>query len=320
VTVNNYGWVNLDWMSATIESGDFYLAMYQVNNAPDAAPIGIDTDNPTYFRSYSKFGGLGWSLSAFQDFMIRAWVSGPEGDDAVADASGNNWMSVPRIETGYRDLLITQSGSLPKILPGYERFDANYKAVEGMSNRDVTNYRVGRYSNFNPNGSPTAGTLTELATTGNLQYNDFAWAGLPQGWYAYGVKALYTSGMYSDWAISNIVGHHMDYQVTINVTLSTGLEPSGVAITMQGNEWPYETFTAVTPASGTVIFDPVWKGYYDIIAIKVGYDTYVIENTFINSDKVFNIMLQEKKYAPGCLVVDPLTLEARRGHGSKTGI
>ena len=55
VTVNNYGWVSLDWMGATIEDGSFYLAMYQSGNSPNAAPIGIDTDNPTYFKSYSKF-------------------------------------------------------------------------------------------------------------------------------------------------------------------------------------------------------------------------------------------------------------------------
>jgi hypothetical protein len=59
-----------------------------------------------------------------------------------------------------------------------------------------------------------------------------------------------------------------------------------------------------------VVFDPVWLGHYDITAVKIGYDTYIIENTFINSDKVFNIVLSEKKYAPDCLVVDPLTLEA----------
>ena len=36
----------------------------------------------------------------------------------------------------------------------------------------------------------------------------------------------------------------------------------------------------------------------------------VISNTYINADKTYNIVLSEKKYAPTCLVVDPLTLEA----------
>src|SRR5512138_949696 len=58
------------------------------------------------------------------------------------------------------------------------------------------------------------------------------------------------------------------------------------------------------------LFDPVWKGHYDVTAFKIGYDTYKISNTFISSDKVFNIVLSEKKYPPTCLVVDPVSLKA----------
>ncbi|MBP6871328.1 MAG: carboxypeptidase regulatory-like domain-containing protein [Bacteroidales bacterium] len=310
VTVNNYGWVSLDWMNATIEDGSFYLAMIQVGSNPNAAPIGVDTDNPTYFRSYIFIPGApSWSLSPMQDLMIRAWVSGPEGDMMANNAKGE-WKATPKVPATWTKYAATASGTLPKILPGYERNDARIRPVMGMANRDVTNYRVARYSNFDPNGSPAAGTLTELATTTNQFYNDYAWAGLPMGWYAYGVKALYTSGLYSNYTISNIVGHLMDYQVTVNVTLSTGLEPSNVEVTLKAREYPYEDFFAVTPASGTVVFDMVWRGHYDVCAFKIGYDEYCIENAFINSDKVYNIMLSEKKYPPTCLVVDPVSLEA----------
>ena len=43
---------------------------------------------------------------------------------------------------------------------------------------------------------------------------------------------------------------------------------------------------------------------------KIGYDMYMINNAFINADKVYNIVLSEKKYPPTCLVVDPVSLEA----------
>ena len=311
VTVNNYGWVSFDWLSATIEDGSFYLAMIQTANSQNSAPIGIDTDNPTYFRSYSYFQGApGWVLSPLQDFMMRAWVVGNEGDAVTMSAGAKNWKATPRVPANWQQHGMTASGTLPRILPGYERTDATFRGVAGMSNRDVTNYRVGRYSNFDPNGSPAAGTLTELATTTNLYYNDYAWAGLPMGWYAYGVKALYTSGLYSNYTISNIVGHLMDYTVTVNVTLSTGLEPSDVDIELKGLEFPYEVYFDVTPASGTVVFDMVWRGHYDITAYKIGYDMYVISNTFVNNDKVYNIMLSEKKYPPTCLYVDPVSVQA----------
>ncbi|HEY6020287.1 MAG TPA: T9SS type A sorting domain-containing protein, partial [Candidatus Paceibacterota bacterium] len=110
--------------------------------------------------------------------------------------------------------------------------------------------------------------------------------------------------------ISNIVGHLMDYQVTVNVTLSTGMEPINVEITLKGLEYPYDELFAVTPASGTVVFDPVWRGHYDINAFKIGYETYTINNAFINSDKVYNIVLGEKRYPPTCLTVDPVSLIA----------
>ena len=71
-----------------------------------------------------------------------------------------------------------------------------------------------------------------------------------------------------------------------------------------------KTYFAVTPASGTVVFDMVWRGHYDITAFKIGYDTYKINNAFVNADKVYNIVLSEKKYPPTCLTVDPVSLEA----------
>ena len=310
VTVNNYGWVSFDWISATFTEGSFYLVMIQTLGSQNSAPIGIDTDNPTYFRSYSYFAGApDWVLSPLQDFMMRAWVDGPEGD-ALTDNAPKAWKATPRVPANWQQYAMTASGTLPRILTGYERSDARYRGVEGMGTRDVTNYRVARYSNFDPNGSPAAGTLSELATTTNLFYNDNAFGGLPMGWYAYGVKALYTSGLYSNYTISNIVGHLLDYQVTVNVTLSTGLEPINVEVELKGSEYPYENYFAVTPGSGTVVFDMVWRGHYDISAFKIGYDMYMIENTFINNDKVYNIVLSEKKYAPTCLVVDPVSLEA----------
>jgi hypothetical protein len=76
VTVNNYEWVEFEGMTAEITEGDFYLAMKQLAPSPDAAPIGVDTDNPTYFRSYVKFNDSTWLLSPLQDFMIRAWITG----------------------------------------------------------------------------------------------------------------------------------------------------------------------------------------------------------------------------------------------------
>ena len=311
VTVNNYGWVSVDWMNAEITEGDFYVAMLQTAPAPHSAPLGVDMTNPTYYKSYSKIQGNPWSLSAYQDFMIRAWVNGPEGVALNTNNTTARFVYPPKIsQEEFNKIALSKSGVIPSNHGGTESNAVRYAGVESASNRNVANYQVARYSDFDPNGSPDAGTLTELATTGNLSYNDMAWADLPMGWYAYGVKAKYTSGDWSDYAISKIVGHMMDYNVMVNVTLNSGLEPSNVAITMQGMEYPYETYTAVTPASGQVIFDPVWRGNYSFEAFKIGYDLYRIDNIFVNADKVINVVLAEKKYPPTNLFVNPLTLKA----------
>ena len=75
VTVNNYGWVEFEGLTAAITEGDFYLAMKQTAPSPNTAPIGVDMDNPTYFKSYMYLTqDQIWVLSPLQDFMIRAWT------------------------------------------------------------------------------------------------------------------------------------------------------------------------------------------------------------------------------------------------------
>ncbi len=306
VTVNNFGWVDFDWFSASFTEGDFYISMIQVVPAPNAAPIGIDVDNPTYYRSYSNFQGQGWTLSPYQDFMIRAWVDGPEGDFVMTDGVE---MKIPAKPVGFHQVAMSLTGIPPLTLPGVEKVGL-YKAVEGVASRDVTGYGVVRYSDFDPNFPPELGTMTPLATTSNLYYNDMAWAGLVQGWYAYGVRAHYTSCEWSEYAVSNIVDHLMEAEITVNVTLSTGFEPVNVEIEMQGLEYPYQTYTDVTPSSGTVVFDPVWKGCYTVTAFKIGYELYRIDSICFYDNDIINIVLSEKKYPVTNLYVDPLTLIA----------
>jgi hypothetical protein len=158
VTVNNYGWVEFEGMTAEITAGNFYLAMKQLAPAPDAAPIGVDTDNPTYNRSYSYFqGSPGWVLSPLQDFMIRAWIYG-------------------------------------------------YNQPE----RAFDSFEVARFSGFDPDGSPLLGDMTVLETVYESNYEDFDWAGLSPGYYAYGVRTHFTGGEWSDYDVSNVVSHSGD--------------------------------------------------------------------------------------------------------------
>jgi len=79
ITVDNYGWVEYyDIFDITFEEGDFYLVMWQLGDNTNSAPVGVDTDAPIVYQSYNKLPGTNtWSLSPYQDFMIRAYVDGP---------------------------------------------------------------------------------------------------------------------------------------------------------------------------------------------------------------------------------------------------
>ncbi|MFO7615169.1 MAG: T9SS type A sorting domain-containing protein [Bacteroidales bacterium] len=85
VMVNNYHWIDFEGLSDTITEGDFFLAMKQLVPAPEAPPIGIDCEIPTYYRSYIKFDDFPWMSAPLQDLMIRAWYTTTLGgtDDSV---------------------------------------------------------------------------------------------------------------------------------------------------------------------------------------------------------------------------------------------
>ena len=307
VTVNNYGWVTFQGLNAEITEGAFYLVMVQGTLSPNCAPIGIDQDLPTLYRSYSRNVSTGgaWGLSPFQDMMMRAIVYGsPSATDGITSA-------------GDAHLVLKQRGlisqSAPHALGGIEG-KATYRAAVDFEDgsRAITSYRVVRYSNFDPNGDPSLGTKVGLgnAVSGNTYTDGGAtWAGLPGGWYAYGVAANYPNNFISDTIVSNIVGHGILAEVTVNVSLTTGGSPAGAVVMLTGEDYPYESYMATVPDNGQVIFPTVWYGHYVVDAMKVGFDDYTI-NVNITGDRTINIMLAEKKYKPRNLYVDALTLVA----------
>jgi len=77
VLIYHHGWITFSGLDAQIDSGDFFISMKQINPFPNTAPIGIDNTIPVEGRSYQRASGGTWSLSAYQDFMIRPIIDGP---------------------------------------------------------------------------------------------------------------------------------------------------------------------------------------------------------------------------------------------------
>jgi hypothetical protein len=305
-SVTNLGWVTVEGLNAVIASGDFYLVMTQGSVAPNCAPIGVDQTQPSYYKSYSRniVAGGAWALSPYQDLMMHAIVvgaAGGGGDKPVAS-------SVKLFPVKQRGMI---SMIRPLAIPGLEG-KSQYAPAQGFETDAMDHYKIWRLSEFDPSGPVSAGTFTALPDAVVTSYTDGGaiWAGLPQGWYAYGVAAVYPNGDVSDTIYSNIVGHKFLVSVTVNVSLTTGGSPAGAIVTLTGSDYPYEVYTATVPASGQVIFDGiVWKGNYTLYVHKGGFTDYLITAN-ITTDRIFNVILEEMKYKPRNLYVDDLTLVA----------
>jgi hypothetical protein len=171
----------------------------------------------------------------------------------------------------------------------------------------VVNYRVGRFSNFDPNGPPQAGTLTELATTTGNYYVDNAWGGLPAGWYCYGIKCLYNNGIYSDYVVSdNWYGFISD--ATVNISLSDQSARNDIFVNLSGYYPVNEVFTAITNYNGDANFNNIDVGEFMLSAYKPRFDLYTEDTLVIHSDTVFSgFELQESRIPVDSLVVNPFT-------------
>ena len=308
VTVNSYGWINAAIPNAhEIASGSFYLVMVQLSAEPNCVPIGVDESLPKAYKSYSRnvVAGSPWALSPYQDFMMHAVVSSPMADDDNAVAG--NFVSPSKVQG-----MISQSS--PMADAGVE-MDATVTAPEGYDNYDmVSKYSLSRISlgAVTPvppasgvftllNNSITALTYTESGTT---------WSSLAQGWYAYGVKAVYPNAQESSFKYTNPIPHKMFADVTVNVKLVCGFVPAvGAVVTLTGADYPNDVLTLTAPASGTVFFDNVLKGNYQLKIRKSGYTDYVM-SVVLTGNKTIDAVLEDLRYAPRNLFVDDMTLVA----------
>lgn len=135
ITVKNYYWVSFGKLQANIQEGDFYIAIHQLNDAPESIAIGIDEEHPVEYRSYSKDPNGEWEISIFHDFMIRAVVSGDYNEQGkhthldeitynVAEYTGFDPLA--QNDTGTQSMLFTnltdQMAFVQGLTPGYRKY------------------------------------------------------------------------------------------------------------------------------------------------------------------------------------------------------
>lgn len=311
VTVNSYGWITVSGLNANITAGDFYLVMVQGSQSPNCVPIGVDESNPKAYKSYSRNVGTGaaWALSPYQDFMMHAIIKGAISSDDDALVVGKTL--TPSKVAGMISM------HAPSAVAGIEATTAEVTAPEGFDNSDVVSrYQLDRFVIADPNVAVNVAPNTTFVNISNtltaLTYVDggTTWANLAQGWYAYGVKAIYPNGDKSAYVYTNLVPHKLYADVTVNVKLVCGFVPAvGSVVKFTGQDYPHNVYTQTVPASGTVFFDNMIMGKYDLSITKAGYYTYT-QVVNITGNRTLNIVMEDRRYVPRNLFVDDRTLVA----------
>ncbi|NOU48397.1 MAG: T9SS type A sorting domain-containing protein, partial [Bacteroidales bacterium] len=300
VTVDNFGWVNFDnAFHATVNSGNFYIAVWKLFTQ---VPVGVDQNVPTYYRSYVKPVGGNWAASSYQDFMIRAIVSGP-GTNVAERTSG---VTIYPAKPTMTDFVATCA---PNGTPGLEKTGLYVIEPNQEASRELVDYAVERITGFDPEAgeTPEDGDMTIIAAHNATQsFNDANFGAQPAGFYAYGVRANY-SVENSTWVYSNVVAHGLDNVVTLNVSRCDGGDVAGAEVHLLGHNYPYQHLMATTDASGVVVFDSVINGIYDLSAFKLAFQPYVHNGILINYDYTEDVVLANKTYPAKNLVVDPAT-------------
>ena len=176
-----YNWIQFEFAGITITDGDFYIAHVQGGNYPDCLPTAIDDSNPVY-RSYSRYvtGGEDWEVASYADFMIRAFVNGPEGGKFIC--AGGSVVEIDNINVEHSVSIRPTS-----LLVGeYEQGNGAMDDVVFYTKEDsLLGYNVYRMD---------AIIDTLLSTTTDTIYTDLSPVNYVE--YAYYIKAIWKTDLY----------------------------------------------------------------------------------------------------------------------------
>ena len=262
VIPTDFGWNEFTFPTPiSAPAGDFYLAMVQGGNAPNAAGL-ADDKTVGLFRSVSRFvtGGAPW-MPADGNFMMRAVCHGAGGPLDLDDPS------------------------------------------ESLIQYQVWRLRQGEEQN--------PSIWVDLGTTTDLSALDTNWFNLSCGPYRWGIKAEYSSSRWSPARFTNIIGKCWTVDITVDVDLSCDeANKAGAFICLKNLVYPDTIYSFTVDTSGSHLFSNVWRGSYDLMVTKFGYqsDTNTLSLT---QDTIFSVYLLQEKPPPTNLQVDSKTLVAQ---------
>ncbi|NVO20632.1 MAG: carboxypeptidase regulatory-like domain-containing protein [Bacteroidetes bacterium] len=304
----NSGWIRVTGLNSTISSGDFYLVMSETPNSSNSVPIGIDTTLPQAYRSYyrNSVTGEDWGLSPYQDMMIRATITTPQGDK-LSLLNPSTIKSPYDSKPNDKTILLGKGEGKGKALSPSDQDQIN------TASQGIDHYEVWRITGFDPASGPQSGNmlLLDSAVYENM-YTETGqvWAGVPQGWVAYGIRTVYDLGNKSEFTYSNPVPHKLFSNVMVYVNLACGMVPAvGAHVVFTGTDYPTITYSSTVSAFGFANFANIIQGNYQMQVTFPGFEEYGASE-LISGDTTFHVVLQDHTYKPQNLQVDDMTLVA----------
>lgn len=308
------------YVSEPIENIDDQWNTYTLDEpiyAPNGFFVGIST--PGQYLNIGVDDGVG---NPYEFQSGTQWVIG-----SITSGLGNDgWQNLGDVDIkinftvrayGYDNYEIDYSKSISekkqaentKIL--ISSVTAPFKAEEPIfthctnnSKEFLNNYSVYRLLEESENSATN--NWTELV----INYKDTTYtddiSDVDYGIYKYAVVADYTDSE-STPSFSNVLPVNMEAMLTLNITTNAGdAEGADIILTNKdGND--DHVYNATAPTGGVVVFNPIFKGTYNISVTLNGFVSYTESKISISSDMVSDIPLVEDILLPFNLAIDTIT-------------
>ena len=211
------------------------------------------------------------------NWNIQGWLSNSAKDDIA---------NTPIKMVSRKNLGEIQEGNLPIV----------HTINNTNKDKALENYAIYRLLEGDEDNEDNWVTLSESVE--DTFYTDNGWEDLESGIYLYGVKAVYTGGNYSEASFSNPVPKEMTVDVTVNVTTNSGDDAQGTVVTLTNDDAnPEHVYEMTAPTGGTLVFEDVWKGTYQLDAMLEGFDPYQETDIDLLEDTTLDVELVEQLLA-----------------------
>lgn len=295
---------SISWFTATQGVNTINLFVFDVDNS------GMPTKTILWEKHGVENVGMQWNTLQFDSpvrcprgFLIG--VSGTtRGNVGLGADSGKDslWPFVPK--TNYliqdytdagdafglldqqfaRNLMIRAEGSVGLSAGGPA---VEGSPAEGNTPKAATGYKVYRSDKVDDGAKAESWHCLTPQPVAQTSFTDAAWGSLERGYYRYAVRSFYLNGDSSDLAYSNRIGRQMSTAVRVAVVTTDGQPADSACVRLSVS--PKEVHTGWTAADGTVWFESLPTGVYDLQISKEGYADFVVYGMDFSSEPTYQV-------------------------------